>query len=538
MTELFEKILAQRGLDEKFLYPKYEDLFDPFLMKGMREAVDRIVVARDKNERIVIFGDYDADGVTSSTVLREGLVYFGVAEENIVTILPNRFMDGFGLKMSQLDKILSEDAKLVITVDNGSSASETVAALKEHGVDTIVTDHHEIPQIPETAVAVINPHRNDESQGQYMAGVGVAFSLARALNIEKNGGKSDGQEKWLLDLVTIGTICDVMQLKDSNRIMSYWGMTVLSKTRRPGIKELAKTSGSNLAHVNSQTIGFQLGPRINAAGRMDSADLAYELLNAKSRAEAMRLAAELEELNKKRKQLQEDIVKEAKLQIAEQNDVNVVCGKWHEGVVGIAAGHLVEDFKKPAIVFAELEDGTLKGSGRSFGEFSLAEALQECGDLLLSGGGHAGACGLSIKKDDFATFSKRINEYYASLNLKNQERFLEQESDIVLQDLSAISVELFDEICLLEPFGEGNSEPIFEIWATISATKVLKEKHLSLTIVDKDGTTLRLIHFNSPEEWLKIQKGETARVQFTLSCNEWGGRKRVEGRIVSIKLDK
>ncbi len=538
MTEIFSKILAQRGLDEGFLYPKYDELFNPFLMRDMRAAVDRIKVARDKEERVVIFGDYDADGVTSSTVLREGLISFGISEDDIFVILPDRFKDGFGLKMSQLDKILDYAANLVITVDNGSSASEIVEELKKHNIDTIITDHHEIPVIPSMALAVINPHRADEKYGEFMAGVGVAFTLARALNMEKSGGKTDGQEKWLLDLVTIGTICDVMQLRGVNRIMTYWGMTVLSKTRRAGLKELAKVASSQLKKANSETIGFQLGPRINAAGRMDSAELAFNLLNAPTRAEALRLASELEELNMRRKKLQNDIVDEAREMIDDNGAVNVVFGKWHEGIVGIAAGHLLVEYKKPTIVLAELEDGTLKGSGRSFGEFSLAEALRVCNELLLGGGGHMAACGLSLKKENFEAFKRKINEYYRSLGLKNQERFLEEKSDLVLKDLSDINNELYEEICLLEPFGEGNKEPIFEIEANIAAHKILKEKHLSLTVEDGKGNKLRLMAFYAPEEWKNVQNGAKARVQFCLTCNEWGGRRSIEGRIVSIKLDK
>ena len=317
------------------------------------------------------------------------LLDFGV--KKIEVVLPDRFVDGFGLKESAMPKILASKATLVITVDNGSMANGVAGELKAQGVDVIITDHHEIPAIPDKAVAVINPNRADEKYGKGLAGVGVAFCLARALNMEKNGGKCDGQEKWLLDLVTLGTICDLMPLRDANRILIYWGMTVLKKTRRSGLKELTKIAKIKLENANSQTVGFQIGPRINAAGRLEKADLAYELLNAETRAQSYTLATELDELNKRRKKMQEDIVSEAKGLVSAQDNVTIVCGNWHEGVVGIAAGHLVEEFKKPAIVLTKLEDGTLKGSGRSFGDFSLGEALRVCHDLLLGGGGHAAA---------------------------------------------------------------------------------------------------------------------------------------------------
>ncbi len=536
MTKIFEQILKQRGLDDDFLHPKYEDLFDPFSMQDMCKAVDRIVLARDQGEKVLIFGDYDADGVTASTVLRSALLDFGISEVEV--ILPDRFEDGFGLKMAAMPKILTSRATLVITVDNGSMANDVAGELKAQGVDVIVTDHHEIPVVPAEAVATINPNRDDEKFGKYLAGVGVAFTLARALNMEKNGGKCDGHEKWLLDLVTLGTICDLMQLRGANRIMTYWGMTVLKKTRRLGLRELAKRASVNLENVDSQMIGFQLGPRINAAGRMKKADLAYDLLNTEQRSEAILLATELDDLNKKRKAMQEEIAGQARDMIVPSDYVNVVFGDWHEGIVGIVAGHLVEEYKKPAIVLSKLEDGTLKGSGRSFGEFSLGEALRVCNDLLIGGGGHAAACGLSLKPENFDAFKKRINEYYAGLSLKNQEKYLREATDVELKDLSDVSLELFDELKLLEPFGEGNTEPIFELTGRISAKKILKEKHLSINLEDKHGKNIKLIAFYAPGEWMEAPVNARATVQFRLTCNEWGGRRSVEGQIVSINLDK
>ena len=536
MTRIFERLLKQRGLDENFLHPNYDELFDPFLLKDMRKAVGRIGLAREKNEKVLIYGDYDVDGVTSSTVLKNALLDFGVVDLEV--ILPDRFVDGFGLKMSALDKIVDSGATLVITVDNGSMANGVAHELKKKGVDVIVTDHHEIPVIPEAAMAVVNPNRADEEYGKGLAGVGVAFCLARALNMQKNKGKCNGQEKWLLDLVALGTICDLMPLTGVNRILAYWGIIVLKKTRRAGIKELAKLAKVNLEKANSQTVGFQLGPRINAAGRLEKAELAYELLNSEKCAQATVLAEELDELNKKRKQLQENIVAEARKKIIDSDYVNVVCGKWHEGVIGIAAGHLVEEFKKPAIVLTELEDGTLKGSGRSFGEFSLGEALRTCDDLLINGGGHAAACGLSLEAERLPTFKERINAYYESLGLKNQEKFLRAKTDIVLKDLKEINGELYDEIQLLEPFGEGNTEPIFELNTKIKSKRVLKEKHLLLVITDKDGRELKLMAFYAPAEWLDIATGAQVTVQFMLNENEWGGRRNIEGQIVSINLDK
>ena len=529
MTGLFERLLRQRGLDESFLYPRYEDLFAPESVKGVKKAVERIRSARENDEKIMVYGDYDADGVTSSTLMKDALKYYGCKKVEI--ILPNRFTDGYGLNLPAIDKIVARGAKLVITVDCGSSSEEVIAALKERGVDTIVTDHHEIPEVPKSSVAVINPKQGDKV-GTRMAGVGVAFTLARALNKDKNGGICDGQEKWLLDLVVIGTICDSMELRDENRILSYYGMKVLAKTRRAGIKELARTASVDLGKLNTHAIGFQLGPRINAAGRMRSADLALDLMMATSRTKAFSLANELDGLNSERRKAQEKAIDE--IEVSDKDAVIVACGAWHEGILGIIAGRLVEIYKKPAFALTRLKDGRIKGSGRSFGEFSLAEALQNCGDLLLSGGGHAGACGVSMKAENLEVFRQAVNKYYKSLKLKNQERFLRNESDLKLEDLSEVTEELYAEFCLLEPFGDGNTEPILELDGVVTDKRIMKEKHLSLSVKDWNGKVIRLMAFYAPAEWFGVENGNRVRVQFTLTKNEWRGKVAIEGNILSL----
>lgn len=533
MTRIFKQLLADRGLDKSFLHPRYEDLFDPFLMQGVTKAVDRIEQARDRGEKIIVYGDYDADGVTSSTVCQSGLKNFGCEEVEIM--LPNRFKDGYGLNEPAIPEIIKRGAALVVTVDCGSGSGEVIAKLKGQGVDTVVTDHHEIPKLPEKAVAVINPKRRGEKYGLNMAGVGVAFTLARALSMRKNGGKCDGQEKWLLDMVALGTVCDSMVLRDENRIMVYYGMVVLGKTRRKGLQELAKLAKCHLDKINTHGIGFQIGPRINAAGRMKSAEVALDLMLSDSRAEAMKLAAELDGLNQKRREAQDKAVKEVDGSFGDE-PVIVASGKWHEGIVGIVAGRLSEIYRRPAFALTEMEDGSLKGSGRSFGDFSLAEALQHCKEkMTLSGGGHAGACGLSFAAKDLKTFKKVITEYYLSLGLKDQERYLRSQTDIVLKDLSEITVELYDEIIQLEPFGVGNEEPIFEFTGFVSGKRILKEKHLSLTVSDGERE-IRMMSFYAPEEQMAVETGDNVKIQFTLSRNEWGGNVKIEGMIISLEV--
>lgn len=533
MTRIFEQLLADRGLDKSFLSPKYGDLFDPFLMQGVEAAVARIEQARECGEKIIIYGDYDADGVTSSVVCENALRSFGCGDIDIM--LPNRFIDGYGLNETAVPEIIKRGAKLVITVDCGSGSEDTIKMLREQGVETIVTDHHEIPKIPKSAVAVINPKRRGEKCGLNMAGVGVSFTLARALNMRKNGGKCDGQEKWLLDLVAIGTVCDSMVLRDENRIMVYYGMIVLAKTRRRGIQELAKVAKCKLEQITTRAIGFQLGPRINAAGRMKSADLALALAMADSRAEAVRLAEELDELNKERRVAQDAAVKEVDGSFGDE-PVIIAHGKWHEGILGIVAGCLSELYKKPAFALTELDSGVLKGSGRSFGDFSLAKALENCPDgLLLSGGGHAAACGVSFAADKMDEFKKQIIDYYLSLGLKNQERFLRFKSDVIVEDLSELSLKLYEEICQLEPFGTGNEEPIFEFSGRVIFKRELKEKHIVLTVSDGENEFC-IKSFYSPSEYFEVKNGDIVKTQFTLSKNEWGGNVKIEGMIISLEV--
>lgn len=531
MTEIFAQLLRERGLDEHFLYPKYEELFDPYKLKGMKKAITRIRQARDNAEKIVIYGDYDADGVTSSTLLRDALKYYGC--EKIEIILPNRFTDGYGLNPPAVDNITRKGAKLVITVDCGSGSEETIALLKERGIDTVVTDHHEIPNVPKSAVAVVNPKQSDKV-GVRMAGVGVAFAVARALNMDMNDGKCDGQEKWMLDLVVIGTICDSMELREENRILSYYGMKVLAKTRRAGIKELARAASVDLQKLNTHSIGFQLGPRINAAGRMKSADLALDLMMSTSRSKAFTLANELDGLNKERREAQDKAVKE--IAVNDKDAVIVACGQWHEGILGIIAGRLVELYQKPAFALTDLGDGRLKGSGRSFGEFSLADVLQHCPEgMLLAGGGHAGACGVSLKADQLEAFRAFMQKYYRSLKLKNQEQYLKVTSDIKLKNLAEINEELFNEISMLEPFGDGNTEPIFEFTGRVAGARLLKEKHLSLNLEDENGKVIKLMGFYVPEEWKGLTVGQNVKVQFALAKNEFRGKVSIEGSLISLE---
>ncbi len=530
---LLEKIMKKRGFANGFLRPKYGE-FEK--LPDVEVAAQRIKEASERGEKVLIYGDYDADGVTASTVMREVLRLMGLSAE---VMLPDRFKDGYGMSERLVEQAVTSGVKLVITVDCGSNNYEIIEKLRDKGVEVVVTDHHEIlGKLPE-AVAVVNPKRKDKPAPgslQNLAGVGVAFMVAYELMCL--GAIPEGQEKWLLDMVLIGTICDSMMMAGANRTLCYYGMKVLGKTRRVGLKELMVRAG--VKRINSEAVGFQIGPRINAAGRMKSAELAFNLINVESRMEATKLAGELEELNNQRKTEQRQAVAEIAQREQSEEPVMIEVGEWHEGVLGIIAGRLVEEYHKPAFVLTETGE-ILKGSGRSFGEFNLAQALRECQDCLVGGGGHAGACGVKVLKDNLEQFRIAINRYYKSLNLQNQERFLEVEADLKLTKLGALTVEEVEALAQLEPYGEGNLEPVLllENMEIIEVAKLGEEQnHLKLTLKDEDGKSLKVMAFYAPEEWLGMKVQKRADVWVNVVINEWQGLKSVEGRIVNIRLVK
>lgn len=536
MSKLFDRLLEVRGLDVSFLRPKYEECLDPNLLPDMALAVKRVQAAVQQGEKVLIYGDYDVDGVTASTVLYDALRLAGV--KAIEIMLPNRFTDGYGMSQKAVQRAQTMGASLVMTVDCGSQNHEIVAELNQAGIDTIVTDHHECGATLPEAVAVVNPKRTDVDAGELrnLAGCGVAFKLAQAL--VQAGMIPEGQEKWLLDLVAIGTVCDSMKLTGENRRLCYYGFKVLEKTRRPGLKELMRLAG--VQHLDTEAIGFQLGPRLNAAGRMETAEKALKLLLAQSRMEAAQLALELEELNKARKTQQNAAVHEIEAQGVGDDPVIVAVGDWHEGILGIVAGRLVEQYRRPAFVLAEC-DGVYKGSGRSFGEFNLAEALTVCNKYLLGGGGHAEACGLKVEKAKLEDFRRAVNAYYQSLNLQNQERFFAVQEDLAVEDFAELSLEFLQELKQLEPYGTGNAEPVFllpEVRVVEAAKLGAEAQHLRLMVWDRQGKSLKLIQFFAPEEYLKVQPGVTVNAWVTLAENEYRGLRSVEARIVRLGLSE
>lgn len=535
MSKIFDQLVERRGFGGDFLRPKYEDCLDPGLLPGVKKAVERIKFARDRHEKCLIYGDYDADGVTASTVLFDTLKMVGI--DDVEVMLPNRFTDGYGMSTKVVQRATSERVNLVLTVDCGSRNHEIVEELNKIGIDTVITDHHECGETLPKAVAVVNPKRRDvkvDQELRELAGVGVAFKLAQAL--VKAGLIKSGQEKWLLDLVSIGTLCDSMLLNTENRRLCYYGMMVLAKTRRPGLKELMRAAGTK--ELGGEAIGYQIGPRLNAAGRMETAEKALKLLMTDKRTEAAKLAAELNMLNDLRKQQQNEALAEIAERGLSEDPVIVEQGNWHEGVLGIIAGRLTEEYKKPAFVLAKVE-GCLKGSGRSFGEFNLSAALDACRQYIIGGGGHAAACGLKVAEDGLESFKRAVNTYYDSLGLVDQERYLEVGEDLAVENFEDLSLELMDELRTLEPFGEGNRVPIFRFReARIMDVAKLGDKgqHLRLSLWDRGGHYFKVIGFSVPQEYLDLRAGDVVDAWVTIEENVFRGIRSVEGRIVKIEF--
>lgn len=579
MSRFFDELLRVRGFDGDFLNPVYEGCRDPRLLPDMKKAVERIRQAVSQGEKVLIYGDYDVDGVTASTVMYDALRLSGVDATKIEVMLPNRFTDGYGMSRKCVERAKEWGAKLVVTVDCGSRNHEVIEELSRAGVDVVVTDHHECGETLPEAVAVVNPKRSDSlslaiaasetvttpsqdaksssvrcsslpstsstltssedvkkavDELRELAGAGVAFKVAQALVLE--GMIPKGQEKWLLDLVLIGTVCDSMRMTGENRRLCFYGMKVLEKTRRLGLKELIRVAGAK--RLGGEAIGFQLGPRLNAAGRMETAEHALRLLMAEKRTEAANLALVLNKLNETRRDQQNAATKEIDEQGVGVEPVIVVRGEWHEGVLGIIAGRLVEEYGRPAIALSEV-DGVLKGSGRSFGEFNLAEALNVCKEYIIGGGGHAEACGLKVETGKFEDFRRAVNEYYRRLGLVEQERFLGVQEDLEVREFEELSLELLEELRRLEPFGTGNTEPVFLLREVrvVEASKMGAEgEHLRLVVWDQQGQSMKLVRFRAPEEYLRLQGGETVNVWIQLVENEFRGIRSVEGRILKLAV--
>ncbi len=544
-------LLMNRGMKKEsemldFIRMSDEEFHDPFLIPDMDKAVDRIEKAIEAREKVVIYGDYDVDGVTSVSALYLYLKNRGILPGYYI---PDRTEEGYGINNSAIERFALEKVSLMITVDTGVTAVEEVEHARSLGIDTVITDHHECrPELP-GACAVVNPRRQDSMYPfKELAGVGVVFKLLMAMEF-KRGGKEHGYEYMsklcneYIDIAAMGTIADVMPLVNENRLIVKKGLSIMNNRPRSGLTSLLNAAGKKdagkRATVYSSTISFTVAPRINAAGRIDSARRAVGLFLSDDPDVTDRIAEELCEINRERQAEENRIIEEAsekiKNEVDLQNDRIIVLSDdgWHHGVIGIVASRITEKYGLPSILISFDKD-IGKGSGRSVKGLNLVEALTDSSELLLKFGGHELAAGLSIERSALPAFKKRINEYVKN-NLSEEGTVSCLEADCRLSP-SDINVSTAEDASLLEPFGIANPSPLFVMeGCEIQKVQSLGEKHTKL-ILTKDGAELTALLFGTPRQALEMYRQDTTDVIFNLGINEFRGERTAQLILRGIRL--
>lgn len=534
ISKLLAQILINKNVTkddeiEVFLNPKRNNFYDPFLMPDMEKAVERIIKAIENKEKVLIYGDYDVDGITSTTVLKKFLEKLGITVDYHI---PNRLKEGYGLNKEAIEEIAEKGTQLMITVDCGISGVEETEYAKLKGIDVIITDHHEPGEKLPNALAVVDAKiKTNRYPFNQLAGVGVVFKLIQALSIRL---KLDEKEYLqYLDLVCLGTISDIVPLVDENRVIAKLGLKLVNVTKNIGLRTLLESAGYTVA--DSNTISFGIAPRVNACGRMGFADQALELLLSEDKDEALELATKLNEYNKERQEKEKKIFADALELIEQEGEDNpaIVLGKegWHHGVIGIVSSKITEMFFKPSILVGfEGDEG--KGSGRSIPGIDLHEALLKCGNNLEKYGGHAMAIGLSLKKENFGEFKKELNEYLGSLNIGEIKQIIKVDA---VADLQSISMKTVEELKLLEPFGEENKMPVFCLKnLKIYSIRALTEgKHLKLTLRD-DNMEIGAIGFNMGEMTNSLKIGDKVDIIGALEINEYNGYRNIQMNLKDV----
>jgi len=546
-SSVLAHLLRQRGVapedTEIFFSPQYErDLHDPFLFRDMERVVERIAIARERGEKVGVFGDFDADGVTSSVIIRETLEALGI---EIIVHIPHKIDEGHGLSSKAILRFHSADVKLILTLDCGMMNHKEIAEAKAFGMETIVIDHHHVPEVLPEAFAIINPKLPaDTYPFRELCGAGTSFKVATALYRCLLPERVD-ELKWLLDVTAIGTVADVMPLIGENRVIVKYGLIVLQKTRRPGLREMYAVGRIPIDDRHPPTarmIAFQIAPRINAASRMAHAETAHELLTTKDQAQAHVLALELEGYNVARQKVSqkaaEDVRSVAELEFQREKFVIAVGSEFPLGVIGLVAGKIAHELGKPTGVFQRGEL-TSTGSFRSIPGFSVIRALERCADLFEKFGGHDQAAGLTIQNDRLEAFIKRFKEI-VDADLRNVDTVPELPIDAELHP-GDLTLDLIRLIADLAPFGEGNPEPVFRIsdLEIREARTVGKDaKHWKLTLshpavqqtFDAVGWSFVALHAD-------LAPGHRLSIACQLEENAWNGRSTLQLKLVDLRRE-
>ncbi len=546
-------IRTQEQVDE-FLAPDYtQDVHDPFLFKDMKKAVQRLFQAIESGEHITVHGDYDADGVSASAILTDTLHAMGA--NNLDVFLPHRETDGYGLNPRTIHYLAEKGTKVIITCDCGISNRDEVALANESGIDVIITDHHSIPEQLPDAYAIIHPKIETEAYpDKTLAGGGVAFKLAQALlsthhmthTTLANGETHLGFEKWLLDMVAISSVADMVPLLGESRTLTRFGLIVLNKTRRIGLQKLLlearllSDDGTSKREIDADTIGFSIAPRINAAGRLDHANVAYELLTTTDPEQAAELAFQLDKNNKDRQQMVDRCVTQAQKQAEEQKDNPILFlfdPSWNMGIVGLIASRIKERHHKPAIAMTERE-GAVSGSGRSIDSFNMIHGLQQMPDLFTKFGGHPMACGFTLKSSDLrGTFEQQLTQLFnQTVTQDAMIPTLSIDAEVTLED---INWELYDLLEKFKPFGQANPKPKY-LAKNLTVVKTeavgksgnhlrLLVKHTSHVVRKTIGWKLCGEETNPEENWAKqLHPGDKIDMVFEVDVNQWNGNRELQ----------
>ena len=534
------ELLENRGIltdadAHAFLYPEYDrDMHDPFLFDQMEKVVGRIGKAQRENEKVAVFGDYDADGVTSSVILRQTLETLGLTT---LVYIPDKKIEGYGLNCGAIEQLSEQGVSLIITVDCGITGVEEVRRAQSLGVDVIITDHHHVPEILPEAFAIINPH----IQGcgypfADLAGVGVAFKLAQGIYKGLMPDKVS-QTKWMLDLVAIGTVADCVPLIGENRIMVKYGLIVLAKTKRVGLQEMffvGKIMVDGGAVLDSKKISFYIAPRINAAGRMDHANLAYGLISETQQSRARVLALELEESNVQRQKMTEQVVQEVKA-LAEKSfkDRKFIFAQGEHfpiGIIGLVAGRIAQQYNKPvAILQKGLQES--KGSLRSIPYVNIIETIEHCSQLLVRYGGHSQAAGITVANDHAKAFYEKMDALIEhALEGVDITPFIDIDLELHPEE---VSFSLLESLEMMRPFGEGNHEPVFLMKnQEVLSVKFIGSgnKHLKFVLKASDvkAAPFEAVAFNSAEKLGRISSGDFVDIAFCLQRNNWNGSSSIQ----------
>ncbi len=541
ISPITSQVLVNRGIKsdieaESFLNPSLFDLPSPFLMKGMQEAVERLKKSIELREKIAIYGDYDVDGVTSTSLFYNFLKFL---DADITYYNPNRFEEGYGINKNAIDSLENEGAKLIVSVDCGISAFEEVQYAKSKGIDFIITDHHEPPETLPQAVAVLNPHQKGcNYPGKEIVGVGVIFNLALALRRTlRDEGFFQKKEPNLgdyLDLVALGTVADCGALVNVNRVVVREGLKRMERPKRIGLKALKEVSGIK-STVNSYDLGFKLGPRVNAMGRMGSAYEAVELFISDEKAYTMELANKLNSENINRQNTEKKIltsaidIVESDKKMLDSNSLVLFSKNWHQGVIGIVASRIAERYEKPTFLIAVDEDGIGKGSGRSVNGINIYKSLLECQQLFENFGGHEQAAGITIKEDKILLFRDMLSKAL-EVSVDNNIKKINIDSEI---RFSEITDGFLSELGELSPFGIGNPEPVFFTKSvSVVSTKIFKEKHMGIKF-ESEGVKLDGMWFNLKEI---VELSPKVDIAFTPQFNIWNGNKDISLTIKDISF--